>query len=54
MDRNANKIVIVTQKSRLQELLYKYNTYRYCCRKRWSGMQYGEVFERTKVNRSQS
>ena len=26
MDRNANKIVIVTQKSRLQELLYKYNT----------------------------
>lgn len=26
MDINANKIVIVTQKSRLQELLYKYNT----------------------------
>lgn len=26
MDRNANKIVIVAQKSRLQELLYKYNT----------------------------
>ena len=26
MDRNANKIVLVTQKSRLQELLYKYNT----------------------------
>ena len=26
MDRNANKIVIVTQKSHLQELLYKYNT----------------------------
>ena len=26
MDRNANKIVIVTQKSRLQELLCKYNT----------------------------
>lgn len=26
MDRNANKIVIVTQKSRLQEFLYKYNT----------------------------
>ena len=26
MDRNANKILIVTQKSRLQELLYKYNT----------------------------
>lgn len=26
MDRNTNKIVIVTQKSRLQELLYKYNT----------------------------
>ena len=26
MDRNANKIVLVTQKSRLHELLYKYNT----------------------------
>lgn len=26
MDKNANKIVLVTQKSRLQELLYKYNT----------------------------
>lgn len=26
MDRNANKVVLVTQKSRMQELLYKYNT----------------------------
>ena len=26
MDRNKNKIVLVTQKTRLQELLYKYNT----------------------------
>ena len=26
MDRNMNKIVLVTQKTRLQELLYKYNT----------------------------
>ena len=26
MDRNTNKIVLVTQKSRLQELLYRYNT----------------------------
>lgn len=26
MDKSANKIVLVTQKSRLQELLYKYNT----------------------------
>ena len=26
MDKNANKIVLVTQKSRLQELMHKYNT----------------------------
>ena len=26
MDRNANKIVLVTQKSRMQELMHKYNT----------------------------
>ena len=26
MDRNANKIVLLMQKSRMQELMHKYNT----------------------------